>query len=285
MRILELEFSSSSLILEGWTALMWAINSHQIEIVQILLTHGAEKSLETRYGRTVFNYPTTVTVKELLGTPSIDQVKISDQSSRSGNELINRTETVENNNRTSISSSSPAGDWENYAADGYSHFLNNHNTAALDSRKKSTIITTKTPSPPDLSQLTNAITSPQQEQRNKENSIINASAIDNTIEEEEDIKRWEISIKSSNTFSWDQCLPDQMFVFSQEDMNFLIEQALSVPDIKSLMNKNQLSNELWQPANIIFLSTRFAHYCSSRDLLNLLLKTVTARLAKIIKVL
>lgn len=269
------------LFLEGWTALMWGINSYQTEIVQTLLAHGAEKSLETRCGRTVFDYPTTSTVKELLGSPPTEQIKVSNQTSCGENEIVNKTEIAEKNSR--ISNNNPVNEMDYYAADGYNYFLNNHN-AAVDSRKKPAAVTAQSPSPPDFSQLTKAITSPQQEQRNKESSVINAPTIDSSNEEEEDIKRWETSIKSSNTFLWDQCLPDQMFVFSQDDMSFLLDQALNVPDIKSLMNKSQLSNELWQPANIIFLSTRFAHYCSSRDLLNLLLQTVAARLAKIIKV-
>jgi hypothetical protein len=103
--------------------------------------------------------------------------------------------------------------------------------------------------------------------------------------EEEELKRWESSIKSSNTFSWNQCLPDHMFVFSQDDLHLILDQALGVTDTKSLMNMGQLSNELWRPANIVFLSTRFAHYCSSRDLLNTLLSSLNVKLSRIIKVL
>ncbi|KAI7876135.1 uncharacterized protein EV154DRAFT_429861 [Mucor mucedo] len=231
---------------KGWTALMWAINSHQIEIAQILLNHGAEKSLTTKYGRTVYNFPTTDIMKELLGTPHMDQAKVSDKSSHS--EVV--TETTISKKTSKTPNVNPVNDLEYYATDGYSHFLNNHN--------------------------------PAQEQRNKETLVMNSSSLI-TDDEEEDIKRWETSIKSSNTFLWDRCLPDQMFVFSQEDISFLLDQALNVPDVKLLMNKSQLSNELWQPANIIFLSTRFAHYCSSRELLNLFLKTVATRLAKLIK--
>ncbi|KAG2210991.1 hypothetical protein INT47_000151 [Mucor saturninus] len=262
---------------KGWTALMWAINSHQIEVAQILLNHGAEKSLTTKYGRTVYNFPTTDIMKELLGTPPMDQAKVSDKSS--DNEVV--TETMISKKTSKTPNVNPVNDLEYYATDGYSHFLNNHNPA-VDPRKKPTAVTDKPPSPPDFSQLTKAVTSPQQEQRNKETLVMNSSSLI-TDDEEEDIKRWETSIKSSNTFLWDRCLPDQMFVFSQEDISFLLDQALNVPDVKLLMNKSQLSNELWQPANIIFLSTRFAHYCSSRELLNLFLETVATRLAKLIK--
>jgi len=105
-----------------------------------------------------------------------------------------------------------------------------------------------------------------------------------TQEEEEDLKRWEASVKSFSTFSWNQCLPDQMFVFSQDEMHYILDHALHVTDIKSLANKGALDNELWQPANIVFLSARFAYYCSSRDLLALLLSTTAVKLSRILKV-
>lgn len=257
---------------------MWAIHSDQIEIVSKLLSKGANKTLKTESGKTVYSFPTTLAVKNILGTPPIVQTK--------------KKEKV--NNKKSTSPVVAAGGEVDYfyqtSVDGYSHFLVNHTPTTIDPRKKSAPATnnngTRQLSPPDFSQLTKFITTPQQHQRNKES--LNTVSTNETItkeEEEEDIKRWETSIKSSNTFLWDQCLPDQMFVFSQEDLGFILDQALTTTEIKSLMNKSQLSNELWQPANIIFLSTRFAYYCSSRELLNLLLKTVAIKLAKIIKVL
>ncbi|KAI8047501.1 hypothetical protein BDF21DRAFT_393382 [Thamnidium elegans] len=263
---------------KGWTALMWAINSYQTEIVQKLLSRGAKKTLQTRRGRSIYSYPTSDTVKELLGTPPLTK-----PTQIISTEKTQVDPTDENSRRKSNDNS--AGNIEHFyqtSVDGYSHFLKNSRSAAVDPRRKSAPIASPL-SPPDFSQLTKAITTPQQEQRNKENALNTLIAAEDTMEEEEDMKRWETSIKSSNTFSWNQCLPDQMFVFSQEDLSFIVEQALTVTDIKSLMNKTQLSNELWQPANIIFLSTRFAYYCSSRELLNLLLRTVAAKLSKIIK--
>lgn len=257
---------------------MWAINSYQTEIVQKLLSLGAKKNLQTKCGRSIYSYPTSDTVKKLLGTPPITKPTQIISTEKTKVEPVN-----EKNRRKSNGSST--GDIEysyQTSADGYSHFLKNTRSAGIDPRRKSAPVTNPL-SPPDFSQLTKAITTPQQEQRNKENALNTLIAADDTMEEE-DMKRWETSIKSSNTFSWNQCLPDQMFVFSQEDLNFIVEQALTVTDIKSLMNKTQLSNELWQPANIIFLSSRFAYYCSSRELLNLLLRTVAAKLSKIIKV-
>lgn len=257
---------------------MWAINSYQTEIVQKLLSQGAKKTLQTRHGRSIFSYPTSDPVKELLGTPPITKPtqiitteKITTHTPENSRRRSNGNSEIEHFYQTSVG--------------GYSHFVKNApSPAASDPRRKSAPVPNPL-SPPDFSQLTKAITTPQQEQRNKESALytLTAAAADDFMDEE-DMKRWETSIKSSNTFSWNQCLPDQMFVFSQEDLNFIVEQALTVTDIKSLMNKTQLSNELWQPANIIFLSARFAYYCSSRELLNLLLRTAAGKLSKIIKV-
>lgn len=278
---------------EGWTALMWAINSNQAEIVQILLNHGAEKNLETRYGRTIFDYSTSTGVKQLIGSPPPTTVSNDDKKEKLKSEkdiLVPESNTGETTSKSSRGSST-TGDIDYYyqtAVNGYGHFSENRgSTTNVDSHKKKQIstIATKIISPPDFSQLTKATTSPQQEQKNKETSQSNeVIAPQNEVIEEEELKRWESSIKSSNTFSWNQCLPDQMFVFSQDDLHFILDQALNIADTKSLMNKSQLSNDLWRPANIIFLSTRFAHYCSSKDLLNTLLSTVNVKLSRIIKV-
>lgn len=291
-------------ILEGWTALMWAVNSNQKEIVQILLDHGAEKALETVYGRNVFHYPTSSTVKELLGIPPTSPSKSNstkrkqeekDQKSSSSNSSHDGLGKAKLDSRRVSNGSNTSNEIDYYAVNGYSHFLNNHNSGgastSVDPRRKSISgsSTTKALSPPDFSQLTKAILSPRQQQEQQNKKITPTTSVDNAAsipieEDEEEMKRWEASIKSSNTFSWNQCLPDQMFVFSQDDMHLILDQALNVTDIKSLMNKHELDNDLWQPANIIFLSARFVHYCSSRDLLNSLLNTVAAKLTRVIKV-
>lgn len=255
---------------------MWAINSYQTEIVQKLLSQGAKKTLQTRHGRSIYSYPTSDTVKELLGTPPITK-----PTQMISAEKTTTQHTAENSRRRSNGNSEIEHFYQT-SVDGYSHFLKNAHSPAADPRRKSAPVPNPL-SPPDFSQLTKAITTPQQEQRNKESALHTLTAAEDVMDEE-DMKRWETSIKSSNTFSWNQCLPDQMFVFSQEDLSFIVEQALTVTDIKLLMNKTQLSNELWQPANIIFLSARFAYYCSSRELLNLLLRTAAGKLSKIIKV-
>lgn len=159
----------------------------------------------------------------------------------------------------------------------YSHFFNRLSSAPRSASNKPPI------SPPDFSQLNQSTPSPQQEQRLKEMDAA-ANKVEMTEEEEDDLKKWEASIKASNSFSWDRCLPDQMFVFSLDDMHSVVDHALQVTNAGALRNESSLSSALWQPANIIFLCARFAHYCSTREVLGMLLSTVSTKLSRILKV-
>lgn len=78
-------------------------------------------------------------------------------------------------------------------------------------------------------------------------------------------------------FMWNICLPDQMFVFSQEDIPHILKTViLGMQPIRSKLQKPV-------PANIIFLSARFAHYYSSSELLESLLFAVIAAIDQSIK--
>ncbi|GAN03237.1 hypothetical protein MAM1_0036c02689 [Mucor ambiguus] len=276
---------------KGWTALVWAVHGHQLDAVKILLDHGACKSIKTKQTRTVYQYPTLHAIKELLGEQKVhvpDATAIHTVPAPTLTPPPQPTELLESpTTPTPTTASIPHHDMYHQAsADGYSHFLNHHQHTKAKLASSSVPITTNRPAdspkltPPDFSQLLSITTPPkeQQQQRNKETSH---TAM--TQEEEEDLKQWEASVKSLSTFSWNQCLPDQMFVFSQDEMHYILDHALHVTDTKSLANKSALDNALWQPANIVFLSARFAHYCSSRDLLALLLSTTAVKLSRIIK--
>ncbi|RCH96668.1 hypothetical protein CU097_013763 [Rhizopus azygosporus] len=97
---------------------------------------------------------------------------------------------------------------------------------------------------------------------------------------------WESSVlKSTVTFDWSRCLPDQMLVFTGVQVPLIMDQVFGVTSdtIRSLSRQHPLSNELWAPANTLFLCARFAHYCSSRELLSSLLDAATNRLSKVTK--
>ncbi|KAL9546677.1 hypothetical protein MBANPS3_006545 [Mucor bainieri] len=282
---------------KGWTALVWAVHGHQLDAVKTLLDHGANKNLKTRQARTVHQYPTLHAIKELLGeqmvpvpVPEPDAAAIPPALTPAPAPAPHpqATEPLDSpTTPTPTTASIPHHNLHYQASvDGYSHFLNHHQHTKAKPTSSSGSTATSRPTdspkltPPDFSQLLSIATPPkeQQQQRNKE-----APQPVMTQEEEEDLKQWEASVKSLSTFSWNQCLPDQMFVFSQDELHYILDHALHVTDTKSLANKSALDNALWQPANIVFLSARFAHYCSSRELLTLLLNTAAAKLSRIIK--
>ncbi|KAF3918681.1 Myosin-Va [Arthrobotrys entomopaga] len=69
----------------------------------------------------------------------------------------------------------------------------------------------------------------------------------------------------SEDFVWDKCLPDQMFVFSERDLGRIIEIVVT----KMLPQRTPSQKPV--PANVLFLSARFAHYSGNTELLSKLL--------------
>ena len=80
-------------------------------------------------------------------------------------------------------------------------------------------------------------------------------------------------------FVWDNCLPDQMLVFSDEDIPHILNTV--VFNIQPSRSKKQKP----VPANVIFLSARFAHYFSSQEMLETLLDDVVDAIEAAVKVL
>lgn len=119
----------------------------------------------------------------------------------------------------------------------------------------------------------------EQENHNALDQDDTAAADDDANEDHEDLVECEASLQSIHQFHWDKCLPDQMFVFSEEDLEHILETAIT-----RLRLPMDTQHEIWVPANIIFLSARFAHYYSSRDLLHQLLHTAIEKIEHVLKV-
>jgi myosin heavy subunit len=66
-------------------------------------------------------------------------------------------------------------------------------------------------------------------------------------------------------FVWDRCLYDQMFVFQEEHLNQILDTIITN------MTPQRSASQKPVPANIIFLSARYAHYHATQDLLAALL--------------
>ncbi|KAL7334149.1 hypothetical protein PS15p_202959 [Mucor circinelloides] len=88
----------------------------------------------------------------------------------------------------------------------------------------------------------------------------------------------EESFRSVHKFSWDQCLPDQMFVFAQQEVDHILNVAIS-----NLKLPIKSRSEIYVPANIIFLCARFAHYFTSRELLHELLSKAVQKIDTVVK--
>lgn len=98
-------------------------------------------------------------------------------------------------------------------------------------------------------------------------------------EAEKELLHCEESFRSVHKFSWDQCLPDQMFVFAQEEVDHILNVAIS--DLKLPVKSR---SEIYVPANIIFLCARFAHYFTSRELVHELLSKAVQKIESVVKV-
>lgn len=68
-------------------------------------------------------------------------------------------------------------------------------------------------------------------------------------------------------FIWDKCLHDQMFVFQENELGQILDIIITT------MTPQRSPSQKPVPANILFLSARYAHYHASRDLLVTLLET------------
>lgn len=101
----------------------------------------------------------------------------------------------------------------------------------------------------------------------------------NDDEQEDDLAYCEASLKSVDNFLWDQCLLDQMFVFADDELDYILD--IAIANLKLPMKSR---SEIYVPVNIVFLSARYAHYFSSRELLNQLLTKSIQRIDQVVKV-
>ncbi|KAI7880722.1 hypothetical protein K492DRAFT_237131 [Lichtheimia hyalospora FSU 10163] len=95
---------------------------------------------------------------------------------------------------------------------------------------------------------------------------------------EVDIDTWKITLQSLYRFDWDKCRPDQMFVFCEDDMTHIIDTIIS--DIKLPLQSHE---DLWIPANVIYLCCRFSHNHSMKELTQKFLQLTITRFGKVVK--
>lgn len=88
-----------------------------------------------------------------------------------------------------------------------------------------------------------------------------------------------LDISHHTDFQWNKCLPDQMFVFAVEDLPYILDTMIT-----NIHLPLRSQHEICLPANVIFLSARFAHYFSTEELLHQVLEGSLQRITNTIKV-
>ncbi|KAI7875388.1 hypothetical protein K492DRAFT_109526, partial [Lichtheimia hyalospora FSU 10163] len=151
-------------------------------------------------------------------------------------------------------------------------FSPNHTTSTTMDNESSSVL--KIPSSSFKAQTRNDIEQEDHALSDQDDTAIPSGDQDDN----QDLVECEASLQSIHQFHWDKCLPDQMFVFSEEDMEHILETAIT-----RLRLPMETQHEIWVPANIIFLCARFAHYYSSRDLLHNLLHTAVEKIEHVLK--
>ncbi|KAI8331501.1 hypothetical protein BC941DRAFT_403529 [Chlamydoabsidia padenii] len=236
----------------GWTALMWATNNNHDHIVKILLEHGASSQTKSSKGRTVFDFVNADNQKivDILATNPRDS--LSSTSSLFGRHLSTQFSSSSTSSLSVSSSTKTNDDYDFYyqpTMEGYDAFTTEE---AIDRRRKL------------LLESTLAL------------GTMTTEDGDNTTDDDNDNDSDFGDI--NNDFQWDRCLPDQMFVFGADDLSYILDTVIT-----NIQLPLRSQHEICIPANVIFLSARFAHYFSTEELLNQVLDGSLQRIIGIIK--
>ncbi|KAG0182812.1 hypothetical protein DFQ28_005261 [Apophysomyces sp. BC1034] len=227
----------------GWSALMWATNNSHEGLVKILLEHGASSQTKSAKGRTVFDFVNT------------DNQKIVDILATNPRDSISSTSSILGRTQGSLSStSSNAGDNDFYyqsTVEGYDSFM------AEDAERRQKLLEA-------ANALADGGESDVEEDEDEDD--------DNNDDDDDDYT------EEPNEFQWDKCQPDQMFVFGANDLQYILDTVIT-----NLQLPVKSEQEICVPANVVFLSARFAHYFSSMELLHEVLEGAIDRMSKAIK--
>jgi len=228
---------------------MWATNNSHEALVKILLEHGASSQTKSAKGRTVFDFINTDNQKiiEILATNPRDSVS-------STSSLFYKT-------TSSVSSSTSSTENDFYyqsTAEGFSTFM----AEEAELRQKLFEST--------MQQLDFGDDADSTEQQHHP-----AEHDTEELDDDDD----DDGLFDESQFHWDKCSPDQMFVFNSDDLDSILDTVIT--HIQLPLAKQQ---DMCVPANIIFLSARFAHYFSSAELLEQVLEGALGRIGRAIKV-
>lgn len=238
----------------GWSALMWATTNNHEKLVKLLLEHGASAQTKSAKGRTVLDFVKNDTHKIAdMVVHASNRDSISSTSSIMGFTAANSINTT-----TTSTSSSTAGDNDRYyqysTEENYESFLSHDNECR-----------------PKLIEEYLLMNQDLDFNSDDDYDYENDNEFDNDDDEEgDDTKEIE--------FNWDRCMPDQMFVFAADDLPYILDTVITK---LSLPVRNV--QEIFLPANVVFLSARFAHYFSSAELAEDVMEGALLRISTVIK--
>jgi len=84
-------------------------------------------------------------------------------------------------------------------------------------------------------------------------------------------------IEDGHEFIWDRCLNDQMFVFQEEELGHILSMVITN------MTPQRSPSQKPVPANVLFLSARYAHYHAGHELLKTLLVGAMERINAVVE--
>lgn len=252
--------SSSFSSLVGWSPLMWATTNNHKVIVELLISHGASWANRTTKGRTV-----------------LDFVDYDDQELV---HILTPEPTTTNANEHTL----PFDEEQQH------HYKDFFQQISLHKRRQRSSTIPKL----DLDEdtffsyeplTTDGDTYGQQQQQQQEDleSKRQKSLVESLYTKDDDeldeLVSCEASMESLHHFVWNRCLPDQMFVFAEEDIPHILSVTVS-----SLKLPMKTRHEIWVPSNVLFLCARFAHYYSGRELLAGILGQAISMIASVLHV-
>ncbi|KAK9456733.1 hypothetical protein V1511DRAFT_486547 [Dipodascopsis uninucleata] len=228
-----------------WSPLMWATNNNHKSIVKYLIDHGASLDVQSATGRTVRDFVNPASdVLEMVSSPLDGPRRSKHSSFGSGKHTKSLMEHPSSAMMTPITSNN------------------------LYRSKSDINIQSKSSEENDSQPETDANLRLEVEEFEKEGDFYYGSDMDNTDDG---------LFEENQEFEWDHCLPDQMFVFSAEDIPKILDVAIS---------RVQPLRASWQkavPANMLFLCTRFAHYYGNEELLKGLFASALTRVQDIVE--
>ncbi|KAG0215525.1 hypothetical protein BGX28_009573 [Mortierella sp. GBA30] len=110
--------------------------------------------------------------------------------------------------------------------------------------------------------------------RKLKNAMVNPGVSTSTMAGERSVPR---QGDDDDDFDWTNCLPDQMFVFSDRDINHLVKITITAMEVPQMGQYEPV------PAYVIFLAARFAHYYSTPELLDELLEATLSAIEFVTK--